>query len=174
MKKTSFFLILSWFHVIGHAQGFEDLTTPKDSASIESDENPSSEKLASTIQAIKFYYDRNGNVIQRKHEILRLSAKSMMSENSTQDEKRRTLVDERSMSITADRAWSSVCISFLSDLSSLSGWLHVYTLSGTEVYSERITQEVSVMDMSFLPNRVYIFSLLINGNKKTYKLIKNK
>ena len=117
-------------------------------------------------------YDNAGNTIQRWFQGF-VSTYSLLDTDAEQEDTR-TLLDSYEVTIKADATWSHVAVSILGDVSLERSSLAVYNLLGASFYSSEISDNYMSMDLSSLPKGVYIFSITVNGNTQTRKLIKHK
>ena len=120
----------------------------------------------SFVAVFTFSYDTAGNVTSK-------SCFPYLTQINPTETEQNSLVNERGVSITADDSWSNVSINVLNNSGTNDPILNIYNISGINGFSGRIGDSGITINLSILPCGVYLFQFIINGEKRTYKLIKH-
>lgn len=118
-------------------------------------------------EKIKFTYDASGNRI--KKEIVLSSTKLASEEvNEIFTEK----MSERNIKIYPNPTKGQLMLD-ISDIEDIkSGNLTVYNMQGQMLINKKISDVQTILDISSRPNGIYILHINIDGEKKSWRIIK--
>lgn len=134
----------------------------------------------SDTEAIEFQYDLAGNRIIRQ--VVVLEKKSMPvdsagltnnpSKTYTEQLKYSEVVGSMEVSIFPNPNGGQFKVEINNTENEIDGKLYLHTLDGTLIYMEDRLEKSTEIDISTRQNGAYILSVIINGEKKTWKVIK--
>lgn len=82
------------------------------------------------------------------------------------------MLGERTVKISQD-TYGIIKVSISEFVDGDNCTVDVYTLNGLTIFSGRINEFETIIDISGQPDGVYILKVIINGNQTTWKLNKN-
>ena len=119
---------------------------------------------ANAQTSVAYQYDASGNRTWGALYVQR------MLPDSVEDDVRRSL--EWQVSIYPNPTKGHLVVKILNFTDGHNGTLAIYTTSGQEVLSSRISSESTELDLSSYSNGVYIMRIRIDGEDKSWKIIK--
>ncbi len=134
----------------------------------------------SNTEAIEFQYDLAGNRIMRQ--VIILEKKSMMDDDAelTGDPSKSynnqvnygEVIGQIKVSIFPNPNGGQFRVEIHNAENEINGKLYLHTLDGNLIYQEDHLGINTEIDISTRQNGAYILSVIINGEKKTWKIIK--
>ncbi len=129
-----------------------------------------SASVNSTFNAVVTYsYDNAGNITRKVYERV-LTGTELMEKSSKSEQ--RSMIDDLGISVKADRTWEHVTVSTSGHVDGQCVSMSVCSLSGMSCFSSELSGNHMQIDLSGLARGVYLFRFTINGENKSYKLIK--
>lgn len=133
----------------------------------ESDDTLSRSSDRSYNAIVTFTYDNAGNIIQKVYGTVLTNSRNNENENQ------RSMIDDIYISVKADRTWKHVTISIPGYIDGQNVKIGVYNLSGINCFSGEMAGNYMQINLSNLTRGVYLFQFNIDGEIKSYKLIKH-
>lgn len=115
---------------------------------------------------VTFIYDDAGNIIRKIY-----PNRALAGMQNDEDIEQLALVDEYDVAIEADQSWEHISVS-VNTLDIDTSALYVYNVAGIKYFSGKINNAGTTINLSELPNGMYLFHITIENQSKTYKLIK--
>ena len=120
---------------------------------------------------VGYAYDAAGNRISRTIILTRNMAKKQA--RTMKDKEYTDILSQRNITISPNPTKGMVKVAITGLKSTDGGTLSVFTLSGQRIESKAVSESVITVDLSGRPNGIYLLDITINGEKTSWKIIKN-